>query len=547
MAQLVDVRSPTSVSDVPIQAECRSTKLSAPVGICQGYQMITGSGCFTALKGETESSGGTSTVICKVCTSIEELSESLEVDQSLSVSFLGAASVDEKLKLIEQQKITTNSISIVVYAKHNMGTETVTDVGLKPGIQIPASTKEVKDFVNSYGDCFLSSKTRGGEYFAMYTFYSETREEQRDLSVEMKAQGLFSPVSIDASFQVKLNNFLKSQKVHSSFRQIMSGIANPEFPTQDKLIEFALKFPSLELTAPVITSFKTSGYERVPGMSTCFYQVGKNRELLTGRQKKPNFIADLCRLQQLKNDISTVKEAYGFYGTGFFDEDTKLKTRETEVEADVVKAERLLEEYVDDPTKPITDTPVLTSLIQGLTPSLDYVVKRSQEYGSPASPARPTTAFNDVNDAGTFFSQRTKIKTIEILDMGNDLLGVVRITYSSKKDTWTVSHGRTAWSSFSSVAKMVLSAGEFVTNVRTCYVSSGPLMIGVSFKTSDNRQISTDAGFPFNGQWNLPKGCFLMGFAGVCGNDYGVFRLQMIYGSFRPVTWDTLDRDIHSL
>ena len=151
-----------------------------PVAVFQGYDSVSGAGRSTAVSGKTETVGGSSGVKYQVCLDISQLAQTLNISQSLSVGY-GPFGVEQKMEFVRSLKMTTYCISIVVSARHVLGKDTMTDVEMKAGIKPPVTTEEIKDFVRGYGDSFISARTRGGEYYAVYTFYSETKEEQQML------------------------------------------------------------------------------------------------------------------------------------------------------------------------------------------------------------------------------------------------------------------------------------------------------------------------------------------------------------------------------
>ncbi|KAJ7535989.1 hypothetical protein O6H91_12G052700 [Diphasiastrum complanatum] len=341
--------------------------------------------------------------------------------------------------------------------------------------------------------------------------------------MEMQAKGLLWAVSVDASFQIKLNEFCSSQKLICSFDQGISGIAEPKLPKADGIIQFALDFASLPLTAPVIISFETEGYEHVPSIfGTHFDRLANNRDLIVV------FNAELGRLKQLQNDISCIKEAYSFYGD--FNNDTILKSVDAEVEEDLYKVERLIERYFAAPTEPNTP-PVLTSLTRG-TPKLQYVTDTSPEFGGNGG----YTKCNDVNTE-SYFAQGTRIGAISMAYLSNIVTGL-GITYTSDNGLRTVIHG--SYGEGQETSMLLLSPREFVTKITGSYGIAREygcnILANLRIYTSDGRCLATTSGMLENKfEWNVPEGCFVMGFAGKCGGY--VDKLQVIYGRFLPARW----------
>jgi len=156
---------------------------NTPEKLFNGYDSIDkGMLNESAVTGGMEQGGGRSVVKIRVCESVSELAQALEIDGSLSVSYLKVANVTAKMKFMQKLNATARSISIVVYASHESSTWTAKSVKLAEGIKAPGNDDEAADFVDIYGDSYVSSATQGGEYYAVYTFHTETQTEQKELT-----------------------------------------------------------------------------------------------------------------------------------------------------------------------------------------------------------------------------------------------------------------------------------------------------------------------------------------------------------------------------
>ena len=76
------------------------------------------------IDGEWENTGEGSTLRVEVRESLSELAEALEIDASLSVSYLKAVNVTAKMEFAKKLNVTARSVSIVVYASRRTGTWT---------------------------------------------------------------------------------------------------------------------------------------------------------------------------------------------------------------------------------------------------------------------------------------------------------------------------------------------------------------------------------------------------------------------------------------
>jgi hypothetical protein len=493
-----------------------ATQVPSPVAVFQGYDSVTGRGLATVLTGETQTTGGTSQVSYRVCTDMATLSEALEVNQSLSVSLGPFGSIDQKLQFIHNLKVTTNSVSIVVYAKHTMGSDTMTDAALKPGIKPPSSLSELRQFFRSYGDSFLGSRVRGGEYYAVYTFYSQTREEQTQLTLDMKAQGIFEGGSVDASLQTKISTFKSSTSTRSAFDQNISGILNPKLPTSDKIIQFAIDFPSIPLDAPAIIGFETSGYEHVPGFGS-FQPIARNRDFFVGDSVVGGLTSKLVEVQQLENQITWIKNVYDFYG-GYAD--AKLANVLVQAKADHGTINQLIRSYEEDPTQSFT-MPKLPSLDYGspamAVPQISLTPSWGGDGGDP---------FNDV-DLRTSIPQHTRVAAVGLRTGG--LVDRLSTTYENVGGSWETRHGGGGGEDRGTLQ---LLPGQFITGVTG---RSGGRVDHLKITISDGRTLEGGGGGGGPFSWSVPSGSFVLGFAGRSGANLD--RIQVIFGAFRPSIW----------
>jgi hypothetical protein len=506
----------------PLVRDGVEVALSAPVQLFQGYDSVTGAGLGTAIQGASRTVGGLSVVSYTGCETIETLSQSLQVDQSLSVGFGPFGSVDEKMTFIYNLDVTTTSVSIVVYARHIEGKEALTDYELKRTVRPPVGNEELKRFFHGYGDSFLSSVTTGGEYYAVYTFYTQTKTEQSSLVAEMNAKGIWDAATVDASLQIKLNQFLSSTNTRYSFKQAVSGLRDPKLPPPEEIIPYALKFPSLPITAPAIIGFETLGYERVPAIED-FQPIVQNRIYFIGvARDDAGLTKDLVKLQQLLNQADWIKGIYDFYG-GYTDK--KLNDISAEAGAEKEEIYDQITAFEADPTQTFT-RPQFDALRDG-TPALQYTPGEPPKWGGDGG-----DPFDDVN-IRTAIQEKTWLSALQ-LSTGAVVDRLIS-TYESEKvpsPGWTLTHGGRGGDLG---PKLQLVPGEFVVKVSG---RAGSLVDRLDVETSDGRHCTGGGpgGDPF--EWPVPAGSFVLGFAGRSGTKLD--RIAVVYAAFKAAKWTPL-------
>ena len=497
----------------------RGEAATAPVALLQGYDSVSGLGLSTALTGKAKNDRASSDLRYRVCQDLSSLATALDLNQSLSIGFGPVGSVDEKMNFVSNLNVTTHSISIVVYARHGIGTETATDVSLdRTKVEKPVGNAALLEFFLGYGDSYVASCTKGGEYFAVYTFYSQTREEKSQLELDMKAQGIFEVAKVDATLQLKLNSFTSSTKTRLSVTQKIIGIRDPKLPPADKIIEFAEGFSSLPLDAPSVIHFETHGYERVPGFGS-FQPIVKNRRFFVGSGVLDGLAASLVRVKQLQNQIRWLQDIHAFYGY----DDPRLAQVAAQAKTDLETLDGLINDFEDDPTRSF-QAPKLASLDAG-TPSLSYATAESPQYGR-----REGTTFIDV-DVVTDLARKTRVASLRIASGTRiDNLRVVYENATGKPQQ--IDHGGSGggWSN-----PLPLRPGQFVTRISGGSGSTG-MLLQIDITGGASLRGGQEGGDRGSFDWTVDKGCFVLGFAGRASKDF-LEQIACVYCKLEPAKW----------
>lgn len=508
------------VATVPTRAERESAEflgVPPPASLFQGTDSVNGAGVSTAVEGSYATHGGASSVVYQVAMDLDTLYQALDVSQSVSVGFGPIGGGSEKTEFVQTLNLTTFSVNIVVRAKHVMNTQTATAFKLKNGINPPSGNSQLNDFFRSYGDSFVSSVTSGSEYYAVYTFYAQSKEEQNSVSVELQANGIFQFGSVDAGLQAKLDKVTTSTQVRIAFNQNISGIANPKFPTPDSMIAYALAFPSLPIDAPAIVAYAVTGYEHVGDMSG-FVPVAKNRDFLIGPDGRGGLSQYLVAETELLNQIAWLKEIYAFY-QGFKDGKVDEVQREAQADLDALNEQFL--RYESDPTATLTK-PALPSLDKG-TPMLEYGIGQSPTRGGNGG-----SPFNDV-DINTYIQNRTYVSAVQ-LRTGSEVDALI-VTYQvTAKSTSTQTYHGGGGGSLSQTLQV--RPGQFIKGLSG---RSADRVDQLRITLDDGRSVAGGGGGGSPFDWSVPSGSVVMGFAGRSAKRLD--QVEAVYATLKAATW----------
>lgn len=487
-----------------------------PNKLFSGYDSVAnGMLSSSAVDGKHKPEGGRQMVNIRVCESVSELADALEIDGSLSVSYLKAANVTAKMKFMKSLNVTEKSVTVVVYAAVETGTWRVTDVALKQGIKPPANDAEAARFVKAYGDCFVTEATQGGEYYAVYTFRTTTQKEQSSLTASLKAEGVYSGVSAKAEVQTKITNFATKSSVDWTLKQEMTGITGLSLPSEDKLIQFALDFSSKSMNRPVTTGFAVQYYENIPGFGG-FEKITANRRYFLGDK---GMLASLARLKGVENQIKRLKDIYACYKF----EDSELDSLKDKVEADLGTIEGQVNAWRDNATGNFAN-PQLPSLKVG-EPVLDFAA------GQPASFGQEGGGTFDFMSVGDAFRNQVRIVSIRLSDGTWDGFQVIRrieVEYASAKTRWTRVHGENG----NAREKFFLEDGQFPAKLR---IRHGRLVDAIEVWLDDGRSTSAGGGGGAESYWTPGPGAVVLGFAGRAGA--ALDQIKIIHGALKKAKY----------
>ncbi|MGF6482000.1 jacalin-like lectin [Paraburkholderia sp. JPY419] len=504
---------------------------STPAALFQGYDSIVGDTRFTAVSGTHADSGASSIVEYHMYTDADSLRRNLGISQSASASFGPFGGGDEKASFYDSLQTTKYSVSIVIHATHILSTETATNATFESGItpdsflNFKPHIQQLKSFFSSYGDSYVSAITRGGEYIAVYTFHTETSNEQKQLAASISGHATFGVITGSADIQAMLNS--AAQSVHSdvTFLQKIFGINNPTYPTPDKAIDFALSFPSKQLDGPTVLSYETSGYEHVPHAGD-LSEIVANRKYFVGDIGTPGVSGKLSQLQQLQTQIHRILGTYQFYGAP---SDSKLSTADAQVGADINALNSQIRQFESSPTDSF-NSPKLPSLDLG-SPGLSFKTTDGQACGGPGG-----APFEDV-PVDTAIYRRTRLAAVQV-NAGN-WIDHVALTYETDGVAGApqVHGGNTG----STLNPLRILPGQFLSRVDLHCVPSGQeafvkqinFVIGADGRSTGGGGLAEIHGSPMT--WTPPPGSVILGFKGRSG--VYLDQLQPVFITFGPATW----------
>jgi hypothetical protein len=483
-----------------------------PVQLFQGYDSFMSAGRSTAVKGTSRKSGAVAECRYEVCYDTHKLQQAMHISASAAASF-GFGSASAKTEFSKSLSVTNTSVTIVVYTNIVSGADTFTNVEL----DIPKPT-DLNAFFQAYGDSFVNQMVTGAEYIATYVFYTESIEEQKSLALDLEGSGISpSGGSLSGKLQTNLNSFVSNSKTRTSVTQFMSGFQHPQFPPEDQIIDFALKFGTLEPDAPTITSYEVSGYEHVPGMPP-FNSIAASRALFNGIGSQPGLSDDFATLKAVQNEVAWLKSLYATYG---YSGDTLLEERGKQIDADIKTLDTLFFQIDSDPAQSYA-APVLESLDFG-TPELNCQLTTEGPYGGTSG-----QPFNQVTE-----QQLEEAMHVTQLSMrGGSYIDRLSTTYHSESGAQSYNQGGGGGTAS---PLLTLQSGERIVGIKGTY---GSCIYSLEFKTSFDKSLKwslNPKAAPKFFTWTATESTALIGFSG--RSDNLLESLGLIIGHFGPARW----------
>jgi hypothetical protein len=435
---------------LPLMAASSNSSLGDPAGffgsvegcsLCIGYDSAKKAPKHATLLDASDiAPGGTNhTCTIEVCVNSTEVAQTLRIDSSASADgFYGG--VKAKMDLMQEMEISTYSTTVVVYANTQNGPQTIRNAVLKPDVTLPdwstATSEVLNEFVRVYGDSFVSSVTEGGEFYALYTFKSASKESQQSLKADLEAKVQSGLSSGSFEFQTEMDEVASAHSVEYKADMKLSGFKNLGLPSPNDLVSFAQNFTMLVPDSPVVTSIESTPYEQVPGFGS-FANIPQNRLKLIGGWNDKGLIRTFLDLTSLSNSIQSLKNLYRFYGPDQVYVDQTLDSKEQAVHHDLDLLRNTLEQFANTPSAPIEIDP-MTSLSDG-SPVLSIDVHLSNNCGGQGGSRSEMLSDMGYTDLTSALLQHHRIKQVGFRT--GQIVDYLEVTYLNDRFHKTIGYG----------------------------------------------------------------------------------------------------------
>jgi hypothetical protein len=479
----------------------------------EGYDSVSGKSRSSAVRATPVQTGPKTTARIAVCEGMSELSEALNIDQSLAVELAKSGEIDEKVKFVREQKATAESLSILVQALHQDRIVTARD----PVFTADFKSKGVATFVDEYGDSYVQSYAVGGEYYAVYTFLTQTVEERNKLKGELSAKGVRAGSSVELKTVMELDRFSKSSSTASVFDQRVSGV-KAELPTPEKMADFCRTFSTLNFEKGMVVDRKFAPYEKVQDFPfrDGFAPVVENRRYFRGTEGG-GLTGALVRIMERKNKVEWIKTIHGHYG--FKEDEAALNAIIGELDRDRKAIEAQLDEYDANPLRKFAPLPLPS--LAAKTPKLTYQKGTTNRWGWNSAPRR--VDYPNVEQA-----VNAGVRLVSVRLRGSNLVDKIAMVYRDKRGGGWDDHIGGDGGGGRDQGELSLDSNEFIARVE-CH--HGELVDWLTITTTAGKSIwagGKEGGEHKDGLFEAKDGKVLLGFQGTGGVDVNTLEVVWV-------------------
>lgn len=408
-----------SASDSP--ADSARTLKGANAALGQGFTSVNGTTHNSALNIKSTGTEDTKTSSHIALTlSLQELAQSVSTEQSAGIGFLDFFGIQEKREFAKSLSLSTFSLCIVAHARKSSKTF-CTEVNFTEEAAgfLPHDAPSAADFVRRYGDTYIKSIDKGGEYIGVLHFECSSSETQKTLKNNLEANGILKGLQLQADIEDAIAKSTKDLGCTLIIDSFISGISNPTTPSSPyEIIHFANTFATTQLDSPTTIAIDVAGYEDLSSNQSnrLFQAIKRNRGKIYGinASQDKGLIEQKRHLLDAKNQIDRLRDVYRFYHALSSCTDPALEEIKQANDSDCGAFERFLQDYINDPSKELgnINSP---SLSKGV-PTLAYT-QTNQPLGK-WDPEKPEGGnfqdFRDIKDVGAFLMKKTTIKSIQL-------------------------------------------------------------------------------------------------------------------------------------
>jgi hypothetical protein len=390
------------------------------------------------------------------------------------------------------------------------------------------------EFVQLYGDSFISSVDCGGECIGVFTFRCQTRQQSERVEEALKVGGLVNGLQLGVDLHRTLERVSRNSAISLDFRYEVWGCSDTPTLQPHTLVPYALGFGRQAIDRPILLNLTTEGYEMVPEIGVAFRAVANNRDLFT---RGEGLLRQRQRLRELINQMDDTRRTLAAYGVNVPDAPQLDDHRRRAVD-DLAALDALVDSYRSKPTTAL-QKPELPSLAVG-SPRIRAKVSEdpATRIGRMEGPKGQPFAFP--------FERATAVQNeARLVGIGLEAgwrVDKLRLRYRSKLSGDThleESHG-----------------GDRGINLGDIEVGIGEGIRGIysEFGTNiDKLRLETDQGVleswgdkgdkqhPVN--WRLGPGQVVLGFSGRSDDDPkgAVYGLQAVVARIEGISWQPLD------
>jgi hypothetical protein len=272
-----------------------------------GYNLLTGTtGRSPVVTGDVgaidDSHGQHVDTKFQITTDVTKLHESLGINVEAEGSYMGF-SASAKLDYANSCDFSSFSTYAVIRVRVSNAFVKVKDPKFSTNAWDLLEANNKTRFRERYGDCFISGRQSGGEYFAIYQFTSTSETQKSSLAAEVNAAWIGVVASAELHAKIQTAKESTREHVETHVYTYRDGSIREADLTLEDIIETARQFPVEVGSGEAVTyAVMLDDYKVLnnPGDKLTLFDIQARQEVLAQITKK------LLQYKALRDDMSFI-------------------------------------------------------------------------------------------------------------------------------------------------------------------------------------------------------------------------------------------------
>ncbi len=515
------------------------TDVSLPKSLGDGVNSFSGARRSGAvILGDVNHGNMTTHYSYRVCHSLASVIKEIGTEAELaykSPGFAGSSKVEF------MKNLNATETSVVIIAKYeNKQVNTASSVTFEaavtsslPPSPAPTPATALLNFYDNYGDSYVNEVHVGGEYFAAFTFLSETVSEQSTILAELSAKGIAGGGVLNGSMITQINTLQQQTNVRTNFQQTLIGYSGVSLPTTPAAIPDFVSNSLPNASTPNQTiGYKTEQYYHLPGTARAAWHP----LILSLSYLNQDVVPAIEQCVAQIDAIESIQSLYNRYG---YTQDAILTSSLTAANTCKTGLMTYLSSLWENPTLSPAVLPDSVSILKKGLPKPSFEINLFNLAGDSVGGG----PFNDVTDYDVLESTKNLSSIgMQSGEWINAIITGYTNDFDGASEAISVKHGGSGGGYQPNLsldvkfpATYVKSISATTNNNQNNYVD----YVSVTTNAAQHNTQSWGVAGANETTWTKENNTFFIGWAGRSGEYLDHLKAQVL--TFSPATWTPFD------